>query len=131
MTAIQTQKPVVVVSALEDSRYVEGIDGLVAADAAYMAVPLRARNGIIMGALLSIRPAAFAADDVLAAELVASLGALSMYWSRGETAGRGIAAELDALELQSELELQEGGKKSSSEMQMQSSMISQDQDLDP
>ena len=81
--AMGSIKPITVPSAMDDRRYVASLDGTVSPDAGYVAVPLRARNSRVTGALISVRIGGFTADDIMAMELVAAMASFSLYLSEG------------------------------------------------
>jgi len=69
-----------------DPRYNSLIDGSCAQGSPMLFVPVRGRGSAVVGCLVVARAkgaSAFTSDDLAAAELVASHGALTLYWCQG------------------------------------------------
>ena len=85
-TVVSTKKTVLSSNVPVDDRYVSQIDGICCLGTPAIFVPLRGRGGIAVGVLVGAKAKAsaeFTPEDVTAAELVASMGALSLYWCQG------------------------------------------------
>jgi len=91
VAAMDTHKSIAVTDAPKDQRYGSLIDGSVFAGTPLLAVPLRGRGNAVIGVVLIARGAGsspFATEDIAAAEMVATLGSLSLYWCDGLTSGK-------------------------------------------
>lgn len=85
-TAMQTHKVVCVDDASHDPRYNATLDGNVGPNVPLAAIPIRGRGSAVIGALLCVRGKngyPFSNEDLIAAEVAASHGALSIYWCQG------------------------------------------------
>ncbi len=84
--AMQTHKIVAVDGASEDPRYGAALDGHVAPCVPMAIIPVRGRGSAVIGVLISVRGRAgtpFSPQDLAAAEIAVSHGALSLYWCQG------------------------------------------------
>lgn len=84
--AMQTHSTICLNDVTADERYSPSLDGQCPPSTSFMAVPLRGRGGAVVGALLAARTpdsAVFGREEIIAAEMVASMGALSLYWCGG------------------------------------------------
>jgi len=84
--AMQTHKIISVEDAGEDARYCSALDGQVAPCVPMALVPIRGRGSAVIGVLISVRGrsgAPFSREDLVAAEMAVSHGALSLYWCQG------------------------------------------------
>jgi GAF domain-containing protein len=91
VAAMDTHKSIAVTDAPKDQRYGSLIDGSVFTGTPLLAVPLRGRGNAVIGVVLIARGAGsspFATEDIAAAEMVATLGSLSLYWCDGLTSGK-------------------------------------------
>ncbi len=81
-----TQKTILVADALADLRYGSSLDGACVAGTPLLVVPLRGNGGIVMGVILIARGCTspvYTTEDVIAAEMISSLGSIALYWAHG------------------------------------------------
>jgi hypothetical protein len=81
-----TGRPVVVPDGAADPRFHPDVDGQCLSKTPFLAVPLRGRGRAVVGAFLMVRPRGglpFTSEDVMAAEQVATAGAVALYWCQG------------------------------------------------
>ncbi len=84
--AMQSHKVITVDDASEDPRYCPALDGQVAPSVPMALVPIRGRGSAVIGVLIAVRGrsgAVFTPEDIVAAEIAVSHGALSLYWCQG------------------------------------------------
>jgi len=85
-TAIHTRKTLLTPNAPMDPRYYAYIDGICDLGTPMLMVPVRGRGGSVVGVLIAARgkdSLPFTAEDIVAAEICSTLGALSLYWCQG------------------------------------------------
>jgi len=85
-SAMQSHKIINVEDAGEDARYCSVLDGQVAPCVPMALVPIRGRGSAVIGVLISVRGrngTPFSREDLVAAEMAVSHGALSLYWCQG------------------------------------------------
>jgi cell division protein FtsL len=73
-------------NAPNDPRYYAYLDGICDLGTPVLMVPMRGRGGSVVGTLVAARgkgATAFSSEDVIAAEICSSFGALSLYWCQG------------------------------------------------
>lgn len=73
-------------NAPNDPRYYAYLDGICDLGTPVLMVPMRGRGGSVVGTLIAARgkgATAFSSEDVIAAEICSSFGALSLYWCQG------------------------------------------------
>ena len=83
---IATQKTILVADALADLRYGSSLDGACVAGTPLLVVPLRGNGGIVIGAMIIARGCTspvYSTEDVIAAEMISSLGSIALYWAHG------------------------------------------------
>ena len=84
--AMSAHRVILVDDATEDPRYCASLDGNVGAHTPMALVPVRGRGGAVVGCLIAVRGRngkVFEEEDVTAAEIAVSHGALSLYWCQG------------------------------------------------
>ncbi len=84
--AMQSHKVITVDDAYEDPRYSPTLDGQVAPCVPMVLVPIRGRGSAVIGVLIAVRGrngAVFTPEDIVASEIAASHGGLSLYWCQG------------------------------------------------
>lgn len=85
-TTMHSRKPIQTPNAPMDPRYYAYIDGICDLGTPILMVPMRGRGGIVVGVLIAARgkdAQPFSAEDIVAAEICSTLGALSLYWCQG------------------------------------------------
>lgn len=83
---IATQKTIVIADALADLRYGSSLDGACVAGTPLLVVPLRGNGGTVIGVMIIARGCTspiYSAEDVIAAEMISSLGSIALYWVNG------------------------------------------------
>ena len=83
---IATQKTIVIADALADLRYGSSLDGACVAGTPLLVVPLRGNGGNVIGVMIIARGCTspiYSAEDVIAAEMISSLGSIALYWVNG------------------------------------------------
>jgi hypothetical protein len=85
-TAMHMRKTIQATNAPMDARYYAYVDGICDLGTPMLVVPMRGRGGAVVGVLIAARgkdAAAFGPEDIVAAEICSTLGALSLYWCQG------------------------------------------------
>ncbi len=96
---LQSRQTIVLADITADQRYDSSIDGLCASGSSAILVPLRGNTGTAIGVIMALKPGSsstqgnnsngnttsslFSTEDTVAAELVAALGSIGLYWCVG------------------------------------------------
>jgi hypothetical protein len=85
-TVASNRKTLICPNAPADERYASQIDGICSLGTPLIIVPIRGRGGAVVGVMMGAKgkeSMGFTGEDAAAAEMVASMGALSLYWCQG------------------------------------------------
>ena len=85
-TTMRSRRCLHTLNAPNDPRYYAYLDGICDLGTPVLMVPMRGRGGSVVGTLIAARgkgATAFSSEDVIAAEICSSFGALSLYWCQG------------------------------------------------
>jgi hypothetical protein len=82
----KTHKPLVVLDPASDARYHAQVDGFCEHGCPMLLLPLRGQGGSVIGVMILVKGQhghQFSSEDIVVAEMIVSIGGISLYWCEG------------------------------------------------